>query len=154
MAKCFSPLPQISEENETKKEVMAAVKPTVPRIQKVSWTDGNISHEWLRRMSSIKMSVFAVKPGINLIDTMNVQVREPRRKHLIKRRYSEGSHNTFVERYPLEGFKQGNEGFSLKQSLPTNPLREEEISTRKPDSTYIGLINGIMPTNTSCLKQA
>ena len=153
MAKCFSPLPQISEENETNFEVMAA-KPTIPRIQKVSWTDGNISQEWLRRMSSIKMSAFAIKPGINLIDTMNVQVSEPRRKHLIKRSYSTGRLSTFVERYPLEGFKQENKGSSLHQSLPTNSLIKEEISTRKPDSTYIRLINGIMPTNTSCLKHA
>ena len=146
----FNPLPCISEENETNVEVMAA-KPTIPPIQKVPWTDDNLSQEWLRRMSSIKMSVFAIKPGINLIDTMDVQVTEPRPKHLIKRSYSTGNLGTIVERYPLEGFKQGNEGFSL-QSLPTNSLKEEEISTRKPDSTYIGLINGIMPTKTSCFK--
>jgi len=151
MAKCFNPLPRISEESETNGEVVAA-KSTIPRVQKVPWTDGNISQEWLRRMSSIKMSVFAIKPGINLIDTMNVQVTEPRPKHLIKRSYSTGNLSTFAERYPLEGVKEGNKGFSLHQSLPTNSLMAEEISTRKPDSTYIGLINGILPTNTSCLK--
>lgn len=151
MAKCFSPLPRISEENETNVEIMAA-NSTIPRIQKVPWRDGNLSQEWLRRMSSIKMSVFAIKPGINLIDTMDVQVTDPRPRHLIKRSCSTGSLGTFVERYPLEDVKQGNEGFSFHQSLPTNSLKEEEISTRKPDSTYIGLINGIMPTKTSCFK--
>ena len=151
MAKCFNPLPRISEENETHGEVMAA-KPTIPPVQKVSWTDGNVSQEWLRRMSSIKMSVFAIKPGINLIDTRNVQVTGPRPKRLFKRSYSTGHLNTSAERYHLECFKEGNKGFSLQQSLPTNSLTAEEISARKPDSTYIGLINGIVPTSTSCLK--
>jgi len=151
MAKCFNPLPRISEENETHGEVMA-VKPTIPPVQKVSWTDGNVSQEWLRRMSSIKMSAFAIKPGINLIDTMNVQVTGPRPKRLIKRSYSKRNLNTFAERYHMGGFKEGNRGVSLQQSLPTNSLTAEETSTRKPDSTYIGLINGIVPTNTSRLK--
>ena len=151
MAKCFNPLPRISEENETNGEVMAA-KPTIPPVQKVSWTDGNVSQEWLRRMSSIKMSVFAIKPGINLIDTRNVQVTGPRPKRLFKRNYSTGHLNTSAERYHLGCFKEGNKGSSLQQSLPTNSLTAEEISARKPDSTYIGLINGIVPTSASCLK--
>ena len=151
MAKCFNPLPRISEENEANGEVMAT-KPTIPRIQKVQWTDGNLSQEWLRRMSSTKMSVFAIKPGISLIDTRNVQVTEPRPRHLIKRSYSENL-SKLGERYPLKDIKEGNKGFSLHQSLPaTNSLMAGEKSTRKPDSTYIGLINGIMPTSTSCLK--
>lgn len=150
MTKCLNPLPRISEESETNGEPMAA-KPTIPRIQKVHWTDGNISQEWLKRMSSIKMSVFTIKPGINLIDTMNVQVTEARPKHWITRSYSENL-SKLGERYHLEGFKESDEGFSLFQSLPTNSLMAKEISTRKPDSTYIGLINGIMPANTSCLN--
>ena len=149
MAKCFNPLPRISEENETNGELMAA-KPTIPRIQKVHWADGNISQEWLKQMSSIKMSVFAVKPGINLIDTMNVQVTETRPKHWITRSFGENLSKP-GERYHSEGFKGSNEGFSFHQSLPDS-LMAEEISTRKPDSTYIGLINGIMPSNTSCLN--
>ena len=152
MAKCFNPLPRISEESETNGGQVMAANPKIPRVQKVPWTDGNISQEWLRRMSSIKTSVFAIKPGINLIDTMNVQVTEPRPKQLIKRSYSTRSLSTYGERRPLEGFKERNGGFRLHQSLPTNSLMAEEISTRKPDSTYIGLINGIMTTNTSCLK--
>lgn len=148
MTKCFNPLPRISEESEINGDITTA-KPTIPRIQKVLWTDDNVSLDWLRRIRSTQMSVFAIKPGISVIDTMNVTKQRP--KHLaITRSYSDNL-SKLGKRYPL-----GNKGLSygLHQSLPTNSLMAEEISTRKPDSTYIGLINGIMPTNTSCLKHS
>lgn len=148
MTKCFNPLPRISEESEINGDITTA-KPTIPRIQKVLWTDDNVSLDWLRRIRSTQMSVFAIKPGISVIDTMNVTKQRP--KHLaITRSYSDNL-SKLGKRYPL-----GNKGLSygLHQSLPTNSLMAEEISTRKPDSTYIGLINGIMPTNTACLKHS
>lgn len=153
MTKCFNPLPRISEESEINGDITTA-KPTIPRIQKVLWTDDNVSQDWLRRIRSTQMSLFAIKPGISVIDTMNVTKQRP--KHLaITRSYSDNL-SKLGKRYPLEGFKEGNKGLSygLHQSLPTNSLMAEEISTRKPDSAYIGLINGIMPTNTSCLKHS
>jgi len=153
MAKCFNPLPRIPEESEINGDLTTA-KPTIPRIQKVLWTDDNVSQDWLRRIRSTQMSVFAIKPGITVIDTMNVT--KHRSKHLaITRSYSDNLRK-IGKRYPLGGYKEDNKGVSygLHQSLPTNSLMAEEISTRKPDSTYIGLINGIMPTNASCLKHS
>ncbi|KAL9957351.1 hypothetical protein ACROYT_G038978 [Oculina patagonica] len=138
MAKCVSPLPRISEENDTNGDAMAA-EPTVPRVQKVHWTDENISQEWLKRMSSIKTSVFAVKPGINLINTMSVQVTKAKPQHWNTKSYSQENVNKLGEQPPLECFKGNSQGRSLRQSLPTNSLKDEEICKRTPDSTYIGL---------------
>lgn len=154
MAKCSSSLTRISEENETNGDAMAA-EPTVPRVQKVHWTDENISQEWLKRMSSIKTSVFAIKPGINLINTMSVQVTKARPKHWNTKSHSQENVNKLGEQPLLEGFKGNSEGLSLRQSLPTNSLSAEEICKRKPDSTYIGLVNGIISDspNTSCIQQ-
>lgn len=144
-------LPRISEENETNNEVMAAEQ-TVPRIQKVHWTGENISQEWLKRLSSIKTAVFASKPGINLINTMSVQVSNARPKHWNTKRYSQDNVCKPVEKPLLECSKRKRESVSLHQSLLTNSLSAEVTSGRKPDSTYIGLVNGIISPSTSCLQ--
>lgn len=155
MAKCFTyPLPRISEENETNGKVMAADL-TVPRIQKVYWTDENISQDWLKRLSSIKTSAFAIKPGINLINTKSIQVmpaKDSPKQWNIKS-CSQENINELGDQSLEEGFKGNSVDLSLHQSLPTNSLRNEVISRRQPDSTYILLVNGIVPPNTSCLQQ-
>ena len=154
MAKCFTnSLPRISEENETNGKVMAA-EPTVPRIQKVHWTDENISQDWLKRLSSIKTSAFAIKPGINLINTKSIQVMpaKDRPKQWSIKSCSQENVNKLGDQSLEEGCKGNSVDLSLYQSLQTNSLKTEAISRRQPDSTYILLVNGIVPPNTSCLQ--
>lgn len=146
MAKCFIPLPRILEENESSGEVMAT-KQKIPQIQRVYWTNNKVSQEWLKRMSSIKTSVFAIKPGISLIDSIDTQVTKPRPKHWNIRHCGQESLDNLGKQSILEGFAGSSDGqLRLNHSLSANSPIAEETSRRKPDSTYIGLINGITMT--------
>ena len=145
------------EESESNGVQVTEAKPTMPEIQMVSWKDNSISLEWLKRMSLVKTSVFAIKPGINLINTMNVQISKakPADKHCnIKSSSSNEILNSLGEQSVFGGLKASSESLNFNlQPLSANSSDGEDTIRRKPDSAYIGLINGIASTNALCAQR-
>ena len=137
MSKCFNPLPRILEERETNGE------PQLPQIRKVSWTGNKVSKEWLKRISA----EFAVKPGMDLIDSVVVPAIRPKPfKPWNISSYYRVCFNDVRSVSSVEGLNGCvNEGSSSKKWLTTNSSLSatEETLRRKPDSTYISLISGI-----------
>ena len=152
MAKCFNPgLPRIAEESDSNGSQETAVKPAVPlEVQRVAWTEGNISQEWLKRMSLVKTSVFAIKPGINQINisTKDMKISSTKysgRQCNIKRGRRSQSLDDLEGQSSLAELKERAKISSLNRPSSVNSLNIKDSYRRRqrPDSTYIGLINGI-----------
>lgn len=147
MAKCFNPgLPRIVEETESYGGQVTASKPTVPTVQKVSWTESSISQEWLKRMSLVKTSVFAIKPGINQIkiNTKDMQISTTQ---YTSRQFKSGRKSQSLDglrgQSALTELKERAKISSLNRPSSVKSLNIEDTNRRKPDSTYICLLNGI-----------
>ena len=132
-----SPLPRILEERETNGEV--AIELQIPQIQTVSWTDDNVSREWLKRMSTLS----TINSRTNLIDSLVVPATKPQPLiHWNMRKCF--SLNDVRVHSVAKGFSGCHQsGSSVSDSFTVNCSAGGGTSRRKPDSRYITLISGI-----------
>ena len=155
MSRCINQLPRILEERELSSEVLA-LESQIPQIQKVSWTNDNVSPKWLKRMSS----VYTFNPGINGSISNVALIRRPKRilQHWNINKYHQlTSPNDVLTHSAFEVFSECDESSGSKESFTANLSAGDESSTpRKPDSTYITLISGITNAaspSSSCLNK-
>lgn len=140
MSRCINPLPRILEEREVNGEVLA-LESQMPQIQKVSWTNTNVSPEWLKRVSS----VFTFNPGINGNNISNV-APVSRQKQVLQHWNINKCHQTSPNDVltQCDVFNECDERSGSEESFTANLSTGDETTTpRKPDSTYITLISGI-----------
>ena len=140
MSRCINPLPRILEEREFNGEVLALESQMPAQIQKVSWTNNNVSPEWLKRMSS----VFAFNTGINGNISNVAPVSRPKRvlQHWNTNNCHQTSPNDVLTQSDV--FNECDERSGSEESFTANLSAGDETTTpRKPDSTYITLISGI-----------
>ena len=147
MSRYFNSLSRILEERETNGEVMAT-EPQIPQIQTISWTDKTVSPEWLKRMSA----VFTINQRINLFDPAVIPTVRPKTLKLGKLNncYLVSLNNVCDHSvFACEGCNTCNKRPRFKNTLATNSSVAEETQRRRPDSSYISLINGAPPGTSS-----